>query len=616
MVETLKPGVNLSLQRGAFQGTQFKGQVSIQAQERLLLTPAVRQDSFEKVEVVKDTRILQKTQASQGQGVDYQDCSVQGKLVVDTPHLEIISKTGQRPAGLEVVPRLEFTEVQNTVVPSITQEIQPPRTNFKPAFKAALGVGVAALGLASGGLGTLGGSALLGSLATGALTASAQAFIHKGGLESLANHEHLYLRNMLKEAGKSCAVQAISLGVGDLGIAGNLAKNTAAHSAIYQGKPLETLARQGILQLSAAGAQEIGQAYQDGLSALEHKLLHGALAMASTVSLQALNSGTVDWNQALLAAGTTVSAEAAAESLTGHIRKQLPTRELNETQEDYTQRCQQAAQELGIRAVASLRILNAAGLALAGKDAGDIQASDTSVTTALEENFVKTILALAYDVAQGVKDVEDELREGNYWSAAGQGALAAGSVALDLASGGVGSTVVKAGVRLARKALGGGEKGPDVLKMEGDPRGARRIMEEKQRQERGLIRDKKAPAPENPGQTALQKADQERLELKGQKKVDQVHPKFTEEVEKAMKDKKFFHKKVLPDGRVRFYKEHRPAGDPNPNAFTNGGNTYVQNPDFFSALCDGIFSLKAKATIFLSTKCFARLTAIVPMPLF
>ena len=144
-------GLNLSLECGAFQGTQFKGQVSIQARENLVLTPAVRQDHFEKVEVVKDTRILQNTQASQGQGVDYQDCSVEGQLVVDTPHLEVVSKTGQRPAGLEVVPRAEFTEVQHTVVPSITQDIQAPRTNFKPAFKAALGVGIAAASLASGG---------------------------------------------------------------------------------------------------------------------------------------------------------------------------------------------------------------------------------------------------------------------------------------------------------------------------------------------------------------------------------------------------------------------------------------------------------------------------------
>ena len=479
-------GLHLSLECGAFQGTQFKGQVSIQARENLVLTPAVRQDHFEKVEVVKDTRILQNTQASQGQGVDYQDCSVEGQLVVDTPHLEVVSKTGQRPAGLEVVPRAEFTEVQHTVVPSITQDIQAPRTNFKPAFKAALGVGIAAASLASGGLGAIGGSALLGSLATGALTASAQAFIQKGGLESLANQAHVHLREMLKEVGKSCAVQGVTLGAGQIlgpvGPLGDVAKNTAVYHAIYQGNPLETLARQGILQLSAAGAQDIGHAYQNGLSGLEHKLLHGALAMASTVSLQALESGSIDWNRALLAAGTTMSAEAAAESLTGHIREHLPLRTPGEAQADYTQRCQQAGQELGTRAVASLRILSAAGLALAGKDAGDIQVSDSAVTTALEENFVKTILALAYDVAQGVKDVGDELREGNYWSAAGHGALAAGSVVLDLASAGVGSTLVKAGVRLARKALGSTEKGPEVLKREGTSRGFRPTGKRRQEQ--------------------------------------------------------------------------------------------------------------------------------------
>ncbi|PPE05551.1 hypothetical protein HCUR_00197 [Holospora curviuscula] len=213
---------------------------------------------------------------------------------------------------------------------------------------------------------------------------------------------------------------------------------------------------------------------------------------------------------------------------------------------------------------------------MAGKDSGDIQACDTAATTGLEENFVTTILAVAYDVAQGVKDVGDELQEGNYWSATGQGALAAGSVALDLASGGVGSTVVKAGVRLARKALGGGEKGPEVLKMEGAPTGARRKIEEKQRKERGLIRDKKAPAPENPGQTALQKADQERLELKGQKKVDPVHPKCTEEVEKAVKNSKYKYRKDLPDGRVRFYTKYNLPNDKTSNIRTDGGSNNVK----------------------------------------
>ncbi|WP_104206573.1 hypothetical protein [Holospora curviuscula] len=536
----------------------------IEAREKLLLSPALGQDGFEKVSVTRDSKILQKTQAHQGQGIDYVECSVQGRLSVDTPHLEVVSKTGQRPSGLEVAPRPEFTEIHHTVLPFMTEEAQPPRTTVKPAFKAALGVGIAALAGASGGI------------ASGVLAACAQAFIQKGGLESLANHESLQLSDMLKAAGKSLAVQGLSLGVGDLGSAGNLVKTTAAHSLVYQENPVKTLARQGILQISAAGASEIGQAYRSGLSGLEHKLLHGALAMASTLSLQALNSGSIDWNQALLAAGATMAAESCAQGVTEGIRDQLPQRAQGEGQEAYTERCQEAAQALAGRAVASLRILLATGLALAGKDSRDIQACDTAATTGLEENFVITILAVAYDVAQGVKDVGDEIQEGNYWSAAAQGALAVGSVTLDLASAGVGSTLAKAGVRLARNALST-EKGPGMLKKEGaHPTGARRKIEEKQRQERGLIRDKKAPAPENPGQTALQKADQERLELKGQKKVDQVHPKFTEEVEKAMKDKKFFHKKVLPDGRVRFYKEHRPAGDPNPNAFTNGGNTYVR----------------------------------------
>ncbi|WP_129591805.1 hypothetical protein, partial [Holospora curviuscula] len=268
-------GLHLSLQRGAFQGTQFKGEVSIQAREKLLLSPALRQDGFEKVSVTRDTKILQKTQAHQGQGVDYLDCSVQGHLAVDTPHLEVVSKTGQRPSGMEIVPRPEFTEIHRTVVPSITEESQRPRTTFKPAFKAALGVGIAALAGASGGI------------ASGVLAASAQAFIQKGGLESLANHESLQLSDMLKAAGKSLAVQGLSLG--DLGSAGNLAKNTAAHTVIYGGNPLETLARQGITQLSGEVAEKIGASQKTGnLEVGEHTALHGALALGSEISKQAL----------------------------------------------------------------------------------------------------------------------------------------------------------------------------------------------------------------------------------------------------------------------------------------------------------------------------------------
>ncbi|PPE05309.1 hypothetical protein HCUR_00339 [Holospora curviuscula] len=188
--------------------------------------------------------------------------------------------------------------------------------------------------------------------------------------------------------------------------------------------------------------------------------------MASSLSLQALESGTGDWNQALLAAGATMAVETCAQGVTEGIRDQLPQRAQGEGQEAYTERCQEAAQALAGRAVASLRILLATGLALAGKDSGDIQACDTAATTGLEENFVTTILAVAYDVAQGVQEVRDEIQEGNYWSAAAQGALAAGSVTLDLASAGVGSTLAKAGVRLARTALSK-DKGPGILKKEG-----------------------------------------------------------------------------------------------------------------------------------------------------
>ncbi|PPE03540.1 hypothetical protein [Holospora curviuscula] len=51
-------GLHLSLQQGAFQGTQFVGEVRIEAREKLLLTPAVRQDGFEKVVVLKDSSLL------------------------------------------------------------------------------------------------------------------------------------------------------------------------------------------------------------------------------------------------------------------------------------------------------------------------------------------------------------------------------------------------------------------------------------------------------------------------------------------------------------------------------------------------------------------------------
>ncbi|WP_243397255.1 hypothetical protein [Holospora curviuscula] len=399
-------GLHLSLQQGGFQGTQFKGEVSIEAREKLLLTPALRQDGFEKVSVTRDSKILQKTQAHQGQGVDYLDCSVQGHLAVDTPHLEVVSKTGQRPSGMEIVPRPEFTEIHRTVVPSITEESQRPRTTFKPAFKAALGVGVAALAGASG------------EIASGVLAASAQAFIQKGGLESLANHESLQLSDMLKAAGKSLAVQGLSLGIGDLGIAGNLVKTTAAHSAIYGGNPLETLARQGVFQISAAGASEIGQAYRSGLSGLEHKLLHGALAMASTVSLQALESGTGDWNQALLAAGATMAAESMAEGCTGIIREQLPTRELGEEEEGYFQRCDEAIRGLAETTSASLRVLTAASLTLAGQDAAVIQACDFASANALENNFVQWIvpavmaLLTGLEVWDGALEISEDLQEG------------------------------------------------------------------------------------------------------------------------------------------------------------------------------------------------------------
>ncbi|PPE05554.1 hypothetical protein HCUR_00200 [Holospora curviuscula] len=55
-----------------------------------------------------------------------------------------------------------------------------------------------------------------------------------------------------------------------------------------------------------------------------------------------------------------------------------------------------------------------------------------------------------------------------------------------------------------------------------------------------------------------------------------MHPKFTEEVEKAVKNSKYKYRKDLPDGRVRFYRKHALAGDKDPNAFTSGGRSHVR----------------------------------------
>ncbi|PPE05682.1 hypothetical protein HCUR_00180 [Holospora curviuscula] len=55
-----------------------------------------------------------------------------------------------------------------------------------------------------------------------------------------------------------------------------------------------------------------------------------------------------------------------------------------------------------------------------------------------------------------------------------------------------------------------------------------------------------------------------------------MHPKFTEEVEKAVKNSKYKYRKDLPDGRVRFYKKYEPPKDGNPNIRTNGGSNNVK----------------------------------------
>ncbi|GAJ45722.1 hypothetical protein HE1_00031 [Holospora elegans E1] len=333
--------------------------------------------------------------------------------------------------------------------------------------------------------------------------------------------------------------------------------------------------------------------------------------MASAVNFQAINFDHTDIKQALLAASATMVCESASEGILQHIKRALPEKGLDEPQSLYVQRCQDRAQDLAQQAVAGLRILTATGLALAGKDSGDIQVCDESVTTALEENFVKTVLSVAYDLAQGAKDVKENLEEGNYWGAAGHVALTAGAVGLDLASQGFGTGAVKAGVGFARKAMRGNagknsDKLPQALLKEGpcdpskdpmpwtnkkthtspktDPmpwenKGKcpiRKKVEEEQRQNRGLIYEKNAKKLENPGKTNLQRADYEKIQLKGQQPVNEVHSQFTQKVEKSMRDKEYKYKKELPDGRVRLYKKHKPAEDKTPNIRTDGGSNHVK----------------------------------------
>ncbi|ETZ07525.1 hypothetical protein P618_200286 [Holospora obtusa F1] len=458
----------MSMGQGSFQATEFRSGVSLFAAQKLQLLAAPVQDSYHKTQVLKKNIARIKTQSLAGQGLSYRNCGFKGRITVDTPLLEM-SAQGSPPA-LEIAPRESFCQVLQVLEPCI-QEATHISTQFKPAFKAVLGVGITAL------------SAVLAPPLVGSvIAASGHAFIQNSGLECLADHRHIHFREMLKDAGKSLAVSGAGLALGEIlpdHRAIHAVKNTALNCAVYQADPLKALAGQGLIQASGFLAGQIGLEYQSKeINFLEHKLLHGALSLASTLSLQAVNSGHLDWSRAFLAAGTTMAAESGAELVMENVKQFLPKQLPQEPWSDYVSRCQEAGLELGRRTQACIRVLTAAGLCLAGKDSGDIIACDTASSNALEHNFLASIPAIVLDVVQGAKDIKENLEAGNYWTAGGHAALTAGSVALDLASSGLGTQglkagarAAKAGVRLAKKAFSKEQKGPNTLMKTGEKTG-------------------------------------------------------------------------------------------------------------------------------------------------
>ncbi|ETZ07650.1 hypothetical protein P618_200154 [Holospora obtusa F1] len=465
---SLRGDLKVSMGQGSFQATEFRSGVSLRAAEKLQLLAAPVQDSYHKTQVLKKNIARVKTQSLAGQGMSYRNCDVHGVLRVDTPLLEM-SAQGSPPA-LEIAPRESFCQVLQVLEPC-TQEEKYISTQFKPAFKAVLGVGITAL------------SAVLAPPLVGSvIAASGHAFIQNSGLECLADHRHIRFREMLKDAGKSLAVSGASLALGEIlpdHRAIHAVKNTALNCAVYQADPLKALAGQGLVQVSGFLAGQIGLEYQSKeINFLEHKLLHGALSLASTLSLQAINSGNLDWSKAFLAAGTTMAAEAGAELVMENVKQFLPKQLPQEPWSDYVARCQEAGLELGRRTQACIRVLTAAGLCLAGKDSGDITACDTASANALEHNFLASIPAIVLDVVQGAKDIKENLEAGNYWTAGGHAALTAGSVALDLASSGLGTQglkagarAAKAGVHFAKKAFSKEQKGQNTLMKTGEKTG-------------------------------------------------------------------------------------------------------------------------------------------------
>ena len=381
--------LDLCTGRAAFQGTVFKGNTALSASEGVVMMAAQNRDAYQSNTLEHDSKTRQKRRDHSGEGLAHQDCVIApgSSLRMDTPFLETSSKLGARIPGLEIAEREEFTETHHQLKDHVLETQGKAVTSYKPGFKAALMVGVSALSALVPGAGTV-----VGALAVTALNASASSFIQKGGLESIANHEHLDFRNMLKDVGKSLMVQGLNQVGGNLGVLGNVARGAAAQTVVHGGAPLKTLASQGVREIAKLGAEQIGGAYQKNtVDCVSHKLLHGALAMASTFGNQALQSGEINWDAAFLAAGSTLSAEVAAEGLQEIIKENLPKPEQDETREAYLQRCQAFGKDWGTRSVACLRVLSATSLALAGQEAEAINACDVSITNGLEHNALNLI---------------------------------------------------------------------------------------------------------------------------------------------------------------------------------------------------------------------------------
>ncbi|WP_040458208.1 hypothetical protein [Holospora obtusa] len=406
--------LKVSMHKGSFQATEFRSGVSLRAAEKLQLLAAPVQDSYHKTQVLKKNIVRVKTQSLAGQGLSYRNCGFKGRITVDTPLLEM-SAQGSPPA-LEIAPRESFCQVLQFLEPC-TQEEKYISTQFKPAFKAVLGVGITAL------------SAVLAPPLVGSvIAASGHAFIQNSGLECLADHRHIHFREMLKDAGKSLAVSGAGLALGEIlpdHRAIHAVKNTALNCAVYQADPLKALAGQGLVQASGFLAGQIGLEYQSKeLNFLEHKLLHGALSLASTLSLQAINSGHLDWSKAFLAAGTTMAAESGAEGLVHLFKDHLPKPEVGEAPDGYLQRCNRELSSFAEKTSGALRVLTAAGLCLAGKDASSIYTCDQMSANALQNNFAFILPALvatlsALEVVEGTYQAVQKVKEGDYLQAAG-----------------------------------------------------------------------------------------------------------------------------------------------------------------------------------------------------